>query len=234
MVGDHEGIVDLTGTHFISRSERCFRYRYLAPERSDEKVTITTVMVMLLKVQDDEDFRSGRVYQRINAGRGTGKEVWEKRGYTGIGYKRSASATDQNGGTPGYDNGLVKEKDSDLADDATVSISEIMYERGTRGSLPQWIELYNSSKTQAINLNEWKLKIENDRDDDDVDVRSPAVTIGNLGGTIIHPNQTILIVAHSGRSSREGLAGTSDFPAARVINLSGKGELEIARERIQT
>ena len=37
-----------------------------------------------------------------------------------------------------------------------------------------WIELYNSSDTQAVNLNDWKLKIENA---DDVDVRTPDVTI---------------------------------------------------------
>ena len=224
--GVHEGIVDLTGTQFISDQSNAFATD-IWPLKGQTKGNDNHGHGDVVKGAD-EDFRSGHVYQRINAGRGTGKEVWERRGYTGIGYKRSASATGQNGGTPGYDNGLIKEKDADLAGDASVSISEIMYERGTRGNLPQWIELYNSSHTQAINLNEWKLKIENDRDDDDVDVRSPAVTIANLGGTIIHPNQTILIVAYSGRSSREGLAGTSDFPASRVINLSGKGELEIA------
>ena len=75
-----------------------------------------------------------------------------------------------------------------------------MYDRGDRNNLPQWIELYNASATQAVNLNEWKLKIENDSD---VDVRGPEVTIGNLGGTIIPPNQTVLIVAYTtGRVSR--------------------------------
>ena len=101
-----------------------------------------------------------------------------------------------------------------------------MYDRGDRNNLPQWIELYNSSDTHAVNLDGWKLKIENA---DDVDVRR-TVTIANLGGTIIPPNQTVLIVAYTtGRVSR-GSQGRDDFPSKRVINLSGKAELEIVED----
>ena len=52
----------------------------------------------------------------------------------------------------------------------------------------------------------------------------------NLGGTIIPPNQTVLIVAYTtGRVSR-GSQGRDDFPSKRVITLSGKAELEIAED----
>ena len=48
--------------------------------------------------------------------------------------------------------------------------------------------------------------------------------------TIIPPNQTVLIVAYTtGRTSR-GSQGGVDFPASRVINLSGKSELEIGED----
>ena len=121
-------------------------------------------------------------------------------GYKGVGYKRGADSNAQNGGTPGYSNGAVKEKESDLAD-GMVSISEIMFDPGNR--LPQWIELYNGSKTQAVNLNEWKLMIETDVNDNDVDIRKPSVTI-QFGGTIIPPMQTVLLTsAKAGQSSGE-------------------------------
>ena len=60
------------------------------------------------------------------------------------------SATGANGGTPGYQNGAVKEKVADLSD-AEITISEIMVDVGeSRQNLAQWIELYNSSMTQAV------------------------------------------------------------------------------------
>ena len=172
-----------------------------------------------------EEFSTGRIYHRQNAGAGNSNDTWRKAGYSGVGYKRGASGD----GTPGYPNSIVQATETALATaspGATVTISEIMYDRGDRDNLPQWIELYNSSDTHAVNLDGWKLKIENA---DDVDVRS-TVTIKNLGGTIIPPNQTVLIVAYTtGRVSR-GSQGRDDFPLKRVINLSGKAELEIAED----
>ena len=53
-------------------------------------------------------FPEGAVYQKNNAGGGTGKDHWAKRGYTGIGYKREFDSGDAYGGTPGYGNGAVK------------------------------------------------------------------------------------------------------------------------------
>ena len=172
-----------------------------------------------------EEFSPGRIYFRQNTGAGNSNDTWRKAGYSGVGYKRGASGD----GTPGYPNSIVQATETALATasaGATVTISEIMYDRGDRDNLPQWIELYNSSDTHAVNLDGWKLKIENA---DDVDVRR-TVTIANLGGTIIPPNQTVLIVAYTtGRVSR-GSQGRDDFPSKRVINLSGKAELEIAED----
>ena len=158
---------------------------------------------------DDEDFRAGKVYQRNNAGGGWGEKHLAVRGYTGIGYDRVATKSAVNGGTPGYDNGALKEKIADLSD-AEVSVSEIMLDVGMgRQNLPQWIELYNSSMTHGVNLNGWKLSIENA---DDVDTELHATI--TLGAYTIAPNQTVLIVTTSGRVS-----DVDHFPSTRVINL---------------
>ena len=180
------------------------------------------------KDNKSDDFRSGRVYRRADAAGGTGEKDWSIVGYTGVGYKRSAANSGQNGGTPGYANDAVKVKESDLSD-ASVTISEIMYVKGR--NLPQWIELYNSSMTQAVNISEWKLRIDNLRSDEDIDIRSPSVTTNNLGGGVtIQPNQTVLIVSgKTRRDSRSAQAGV-DFPDTRVIDLWGqKDRIEVDR-----
>ena len=95
--------------------------------------------------------KAGFVYTRANAGGGTGEKHIGVAGYTGIGYDRAAENSAANGGTPGYDNGSRKGKLAELSD-AAVTISEIMVDVGEgRQSLPQWIEIYNSSMTQAVN-----------------------------------------------------------------------------------
>ena len=145
-------------------------------------------------------FPEGAVYQKNNAGGGTGEKHWAKRGYTGIGYKREAGSGDAYGGTPGYDNGSEKvfDKKADHADykAAPVTISEIMYATGN--GLPQWIELYNSSLTDAVQISEWQLNLEND-----ADVPMRTLVSVKLGAKIIPPNQMVLIVASNGRNSGE-------------------------------
>ena len=166
---------------------------------------------------DDEDFRAGKVYKRNNAGSGTGEKDFGTVGYTGIGYDRVAADSAVNGGTPGYANDTLKEfKDAktDKESDAPVTITEIMLDVGEgRQNLPQWIELYNSSLTEAVTINGWKLIIENNDDPEE-----PAVTVDDatltFGNVRIQPNQTILIVSTSGRTS-----DPDHFPATRVINL---------------
>ena len=158
----------------------------------------------------DEDFRAGKVYQRNNFGGGTGEKHLSVRGYTGIGYDRAAADNPANGGTPGYSKDALKEKVADLSD-ADITISEVMVDTGTgRTNLPQWIELYNSSMTQAVNLNGWKLAIENTSD---AEVSAFNTTL-TLKGMTISPNQTVLIVSTSGRTS-----DSDHFPDTRVVNL---------------
>ncbi len=159
----------------------------------------------------EEDFRSGLVYKRNGKNTGIGEKHWAKVGFTGIGYDRTAAKTDENGGTPGYANDALKEKVADLSD-AEVAISEIMFSAGSgRRSLPQWIELYNSSLTQGVNLNGWQLEIQNARDEN-LDARQNATI--TLGAVTLAPNQTVLIVSTSGSNS-----GRDHFPETRTIDL---------------
>ena len=84
-----------------------------------------------------------------------------------------------------------------------ISISELMFtSRGGLHSLPQWIELYNTSETQTVDLRGWQLKIEGR--DDDGEHRYAVIT---LDGFLIPPNQTALIVTSIARSSgvRQGV-----------------------------
>ena len=119
-------------------------------------------------------------------------------------------------GSPGYPNGVVKDKTTDYkgtpatADDVVtlngnISISEIMFDASVhagneRWNLVQWIELYNSSMTEAVNLKGWELEIRNSDDHVDSFVDSSF----NFKDLIIHPNQTVLLV--SARAASGGIA----------------------------
>ena len=175
----------------------------------------------------DEDFRAGKVYKRNAVNSGRGDKHFAVQGYTGVGYDRAAAATGANGGTPGYENGAVKGKIADLSA-ASITISEIMVDVGDgRQNLAQWIELYNSSMTQAVSLGGWKLTIENAND---VDTALNATL--TLDGMTISPNQTVLIVSTSGRTS-----DPDHFPSSRVVNLwttkKHRDELEMVRRTDQ-
>ena len=141
------------------------------------------------------------------------KDTWAKAGFSGVGYDRDASSSDATSGTPGYSNGAVKEKIADLAGDAEVSISEVMIATGN-GRLPQWIELYNSSMTEAVNLNGWKLEFQNYDSEDLSDTSRINITFTLPDGVKIQPNQTVIIVSTEGRNS-----GSDHFPDTRVIDL---------------
>ena len=174
------------------------------------------------------DLKEGYVYIRKDAGGGTGDKDLGRAGYTGVGYDRAALKSDANGGTPGYDNGAVKGKIADLSG-AEVTISEIMVDVGDgRQNLAQWIELYNSSMTQAVTLGGWKLAIENANSD----VETALNAILSLDGMTISPNQTVLIVSTSGRVS-----DPDHFPSSRVVNLwttkKHRDELEMVRRTDQ-
>ncbi len=173
------------------------------------------------------DLKSGYVYIRKNAGGGTGEHHLGRAGYTGVGYDRTTLKSDANGGTPGYDNGALKGKIADLSG-AEVTISEIMVDTGeARQNLAQWIELYNASVTQAVNLAGWKLQLENAATNEALETNTFSATI-TLDAMTISPNQTVLIATTSGRVS-----DTDHFPSTRVVNLwttkKHRDALEMAR-----
>ena len=166
---------------------------------------------------------SGKVWQRADADRvGYHKDAWVEATFIGLGYDRNVTKSAATAGTPGYPNGALKPTAS--TPKGSVTFSEIMFD-SAGGTLPQWIELYNTSKTEVLNLNRWELEIQN-VDSEDL-VGRPIVRL-TLQEKLIQPNQTLLIVAGPARAS----SGTS-LPADRVYNLLALHEknLRIKRAR---
>ena len=96
---------------------------------------------------------------------------------------------------------------STLSAPGQIGFSELMFaSRGGLHSLPQWIELYNNSDTEAVNLRGWKLQIEAR----DANGKHRYVVIP-LEEVHIPASQTVLIVTWIGRNSE-------DFPEDRVYN----------------
>ena len=171
----------------------------------------------------EESLGSGKVWQRAKADIvGYHKDAWAEAAFTGLGYDRKVTQSAATAGTPGYPNGAVKTVAA--TPKGSITFSEIMVDSGG-GTLPQWIELYNRSKTDAINLNRWKLEIQN-VDSEDL-VGRPIVTL-TLQEKVLQPNQTLLIVAGPARAS----SGAS-LPADRVYDLLALHEknLRIKRAR---
>ena len=159
---------------------------------------------------DTEDaLSSGKVWQRAKADIvGYHKDAWAEAAFTGIGYDRKVSESAATAGTPGYPNGAVKT--AAATPRGAVTFSEIMLD-SSGGTLPQWIELYNHSKTEALNLNRWQLELQNEKSADLIG--RPIVTL-TLQEKVIQPNQTLLIVAGAARASSADV-----FPEDRVYNL---------------
>ena len=198
--GTAEEIVDITGTYFFEKPS-------LSTHIWPLQATPVGHTNVIDGVDDANGFAAGKVYKRNDAAGGTGEKDWGTVGYTGIGYDRSAANTDANGGTPGFPNDSLMDKESATGFSGAVTISEIMV-NSNNGRQPQWIELRNSSQTQGINLNGWQLKIENVGD---VDSRQN-VTISLPDKYYLPPNQTMLIATRSARKSDE-------LTATRVIVL---------------
>ena len=142
------------------------------------------------------------------------KEAWEVvETQGGIGYAANADHR-YAPGTPGYENDALKTRlknkilpSSDTEyDDGDISISEIMYDPGPDRNRVQWIELYNSSKTQAVSLKGWELEIRN------LEYETGAYVDGTFSfeDAVILPNQTLLLVSES---------GTNNVPSNRAYDL---------------
>ena len=206
------------------------------------EIWLTKAFPLNGNLQADTDFlqeglldSEGKVWVRDGAKQGHLKGAWSQAAFVGVGYDRSARKNDQNSGTPGYDNNVVKGRLSQL-DGGRLIISELMLSTGTKRNLPQWIELYNTSKTQGIDLaadrsakpeeqTGWQLIIENH------DSGSWKEFKRNLNITInlkelfryIPPHQTVLIAAAAGRN-----ADRNYFSDARVADIFGKEETKAA------
>ena len=154
------------------------------------------------------------------------KSAWEKvETKGGLGYDPGADLS-TSPGTPGYENDALKSNDARSAadrelSDGDISISEIMYDPSPSGNMPQWVELYNSSTTEAINLKDWELEIRNARDEK----VSYTYSDFTFEDAIILPNQTLLLVSKRTR--------THDVPSNRLYNLYDKHRDALGLTRAQ-
>ena len=155
-------------------------------------------------------------------------------GYTGIGYKRHALRTAAHAGTPGYEE-IRKNLVPDITATGSLTISEIMYDQGD-GEYPQWIEIYNSSETQAINLHSeagWRLIIEN-FDDDEIPIARLSGTLNFKNSEVqtILPQQTVLIASTRARNSGSAFFDTRVvFPETRVFSVWSDQRDELGMKR---
>ena len=157
----------------------------------------------------EDSLSAGKVWLRAKADIvGYHRDAWAEAAFTGVGYDRMVSKSAETAGTPGYPNGAVKTEPATPR--GAITISEVMLD-SAGGTLPQWVELYNASKTDALNLNRWELEIQN-VDSEDL-VGRPIVRL-TLQEKVIQPNQTLLIVTGNARASSENV-----YPADRVYNL---------------
>ena len=189
-------------------------------------------------LQNDRNLAVGNVLARSGE-----RDGWKKDGIYfpgnrgGHGYDRGVVAN----GTPGYDNGIRKNKHTDLADGKVV-VSELMLTTDS-GRYPQWIELHNTSMTNTVDLyadtdgsssssrQGWSIRVENHRsgswDSRRKDKLNVEVRFKDLGVQYIQPNQTILITADKVRNSASETK--RHFPDHRVASIWATG----ARDRFK-
>ena len=101
-----------------------------------------------------------------------------------------------------------------------IYISEVMFAGG--GTLPQWIEISNGSRSEQVNLSDWTLTVENATADADVSVGSKAVFTIPEGTKIDASGQhkttsTILVVTEQGRHNLD--AGPGTMGEDQILNL---------------
>ena len=218
-VKTHEKIVDYAGNRFLSEVSATKNTDFwpltawAAPGDVEGFGSITFAgQSSWGRVTDLND--KGVYWPKGRADNRTHKDDWADFGFIGAGYDRDV---DRNAapGTPGYANVAVNvvANDRDTADGkddyvfgGTVTISEVMYDAGPRWNLVQWIELYNSSMTETINLDGWTMEIRN-KEDVESYVDS---SFDFIPHTKLLPNQTLLLVSGT---------GANDVDNTRVYNL---------------
>ena len=160
------------------------------------------------------------------------KDAWKEvgtEGSSGIGYDPGADLS-ISPGTPGYENDALKTRVDDNNfrtpsigneyDEGELSISEIMSDPGPQGNKPQWIEIYNSSLTQAINLEDWTLEVYNLADG----VNSYGGGSFEFNEAVVLPNQTLLLVS---RNAIHNIIGNRIYD----LYLQHRSELKIRDRR---
>ena len=154
----------------------------------------------------------------------------EKRGYlrgawtpseheSGLGYRPGAPVVTSLG-TPGYPNAVSISE----TEPGELSISEVMFATDERGTLSQWIELYNASETEIVNLEGYELVIT--AANVPIPFRSTTLVLNSLE---VLPNQTVLLVTGVGRHSE-------NLPERRIYDLqvqhAGNRYLKLRANRV--
>ena len=151
---------------------------------------------------------AGEAWARVSTEtRGYLAAAWGKSGHqAGLGYQQNVAAAEMSLGTPGYANAAIVAE----APSGRVSISELMFAtKAGRRTVPQWIELYNNSTTEAVKLAGWRLEIEYLNGENARRHRFDAVSLTPL--TVL-PNQTVLLATWRAETS-------GHFPEGKVYNL---------------
>ena len=156
------------------------------------------------------------------------QDHWKTAGYMGgIGYRKDLGdgVHLEAPGTPGYVNSIQGTQADYMKKDAgaEVTISEVMYDAGRAWDLVQWIELYNSSMTEAVDISGWTLDIRNAADDEEPQRSFVDDEFEFEAGTIIPPNRTLLIVSAT---------GATNVPANRVYDLFAKHGNELGLKNL--
>ena len=175
-----------------------------------------------LYLQTDRNFANGKVWKR-DGGQGWRRDGGSHATYVGgIGYDRGIKGA----GTPGYHNNVVKNTQTEIS--GKLVISEMMLATDN-GRYPQWIELYNTSKTHGIDTadtdgggpkKDWKIRIENHNSGKWKSATSDKTVVEfNLKDLFryIPPNQTVLIV--SDKTSHSATDAKKVFPEHRVESI---------------
>ncbi len=198
-----DNVIDYAGNGFFTRMEdRKFNtdvwpfVGWMSPGDVEDFGSMNTFASTSMSFGRGVQINSQGMYGAKSRANRVHKDDWQSFGFIGTGYDRGKDKsldTATSPGTPGYPNMAVNNvSEGDYTFDGKVSISEIMYDAGPRSNLVQWIELYNSSMTDTVNLEGWELDIRNQAGSLYVDA-----TLTFKAGAYIPPNQTLLLVSSS-------------------------------------
>ena len=202
----HEQFVDFAGNGFFKKAGTdMWPFRGWAVPGDRDDFNVDTLASATMSIGRIGALTGKGVYRgKSRGGNRLHKDDWQMFSNQGsIGYERDVDPA-TSPGTPGYGNegGVNRIADDrgntsatdDYAFGGTITISEVMYDAGPSWNLVQWIELYNSSLTEPVNLAGWKVEIQNKED-----VQSYVdASFEFIDNTVILPNQTLLLVSRSG------------------------------------